>query len=229
MANGKASFRGRAIVKMKYTKNLKAAKAHIQYIAFRSREIDEKTKGVFSEKDDHASVKEFQDKLNDPATKHHSRVKLHKLTISFKQEWYDRYNIDYKDLTRHVMKYLEEKKGMKLEWVAAQHLKEGHPHAHVAIKSCGKDSFTGKTKHLKLSKEDFKDIQNEIDRYTGREQHLEMERQQRREMQQDRFEGSIIGQICKEIDKHVKQQQREGERLNEQARRKSQREENRER
>lgn len=225
---GKRSFVGRAMLKVKYTKDMKSALAHIRYIAFRSRELGEQTKGIFNEKDNYASVSEFQQKLsNDRTIRHPNRVKLHKLVISYKQEWYDKYGIDYKDLTRHIMKYIEEKKGIKLDWVAAQHLNSGHPHVHIAIKSSGQDSFSLKTKHLKLTKEDYKDIREELDRYTGRDRFVQQDRDMNKEFEMNHPVNSVISEICKEIDKQVKTQERQGEHLTEKEKRKQQRDSDR--
>lgn len=55
--------------------------------------------------------------------------------IGFERSWYDRYDLNYKDFTRHMMEKLEQRKGMKLERVTAEHLKEKSPHVHLAIKA----------------------------------------------------------------------------------------------
>lgn len=234
------SFIGRAFVKVSYSrdegmhqpetnadgsKNPNASRrvlSHLQYIGFRSRELDQETDtyGVFNKREDHASIKEFYDLItNDKALKHSNTVKMHKLVIGFQREWFERYGVNYKDLVRHLMERLEERKGMQLDWVAAEHLKEKSPHSHVAIKSTGTDE-NGETKRLKITKEDIQWIQNEIDRYTGREQHLSRDKELGRD--------DLVVDLIKEISKEVEKQAREGERHTQQAKLKAQRERSKE-
>lgn len=229
------NFIGRAYVKVSYVKDKGMHKAekdpgatrkvlsHLRYIGFRSREMDadRDTYGLFDKDRDHAPLKEFYEKIkNDPALRHSQTIKMHKLIIGFHRDWYDKYQINYKDLVRHIMRSLEERKGMKLEWVAAEHLKETSPHAHVAIKSTGVNDF-GKTKRLFITKEDIEWIKEEIDRYTGREQILEREK----ELERD----EIMPDILKELSKELERQAREGERRTQQAKKEQERERERDR
>ncbi|MDD9309788.1 hypothetical protein PUS82_00385 [Cytobacillus firmus] len=196
--------------------------SHLQYIGFRSRELDQEsdTYGVFNKDKDNASIKEFYDLIkNDKALQHSNTVKMHKMIIGFQREWFDRYGLNYKELVRHLMERFEERKGMKLDWVAAEHLKEKSPHTHIAIKSTGTDE-NGSTKRLKITKEDIDWIKNEIDRYTGREQYLSRDHELSRD--------DLVGDLLKEITKEVEKQAKEGERQTQQAKTKAERERNRE-
>lgn len=234
------NYIGRAFIKTSYTrdegmhqsqknsdgsKNENASRkvlSHLQYIGFRSRELDHEsdTYGVFNKEHDHASIDEFYELIkNDKALQHPNTVKLHKMIIGFQREWFDRYGVDYKDLVRHVMGRLEERKGIKLDWVAAEHLKETSPHAHVAIKSTGLDS-NGDTKRLKITKEDLDWIKSEIDRYTGREQYLSRDNQLSRD--------DFVGDLIKEMSKEMERQAKEGEYKTKQAKAKAEKERKRE-
>ena len=174
------------------------------------------TYGVFNKRDDNASIKEFYSLIeNDKALKHSNTIKMHKMIIGFQREWFDRYGVNYKELVRHLMSRLEERKGMQLDWVAAEHLKEKSPHAHVAIKSTGTDD-NGNTKRLKLTKEDMEWIRGEIDRFTGREQYLSRDK----EMSRDE---DFLGELVKGLTKEIERQQKEGERKSQQAKSKAER------
>lgn len=195
------------------SKNPKATRkvlSHLKYIAHRSREQDrdKDTYGVFNEKSNHADIYKFYESIeNDKALKHSNTVKIHKLTIGFSRNWYERYGIDFKNFTRHVISKLEERKGIKLEWVAAEHQKEESPHVHIVIKSVGEDD-NGNSKRLNISKEDYQYLRDEIDLYTGREQFLNRDQQ----LEQDRgLMPDIIQELTKQIDKLNKQAEREGE------------------
>lgn len=213
------NYIGRAYVKIRYAKDpgmhknrsseesTRKVLSHLQYIAYRSREHDKdkNTYGLFNKNEDKASLKEFYKKIeNDPALKHSNTIKLHKLTIGFHRDWYERYEMNYKNLTRYIMHRLEERKGMKLDWVAAEHLKDTSPHAHIAIKSTGKDE-AGNTVRLKITSEDIDFIKEEIDKYTGREQLLE------RDKSLERDDFGLTKDFFKEISKVMDKVSREGE------------------
>lgn len=231
-----ASFVGRPYVKASYAKDpglhknsadpnsTRKVKSHLQYIAFRSREQDRdsETYGLFDKNSDNSSLDKFYQKIvDDPALKHSNTIKLHKLIIGFHREWFDRYNMEYKELTRHIMKGIEERKGVKLDWVAAEHLKENSPHVHVAIKSTGVDE-AGQTKRLYLYKEDIEWVKEEIDRYTGRDQFIEQDRALGRD---DGFDRDLFKQIGNTLERMAKEGERETQQAKNEAERKAEREE----
>lgn len=232
-----ASFVGRAYVKASYSKDpglhkktedpnsTRKVKSHLQYIAFRSREQDRdsETYGLFDKNSDNSSLDQFYQKIvDDPALKHSNTIKLHKLIIGFHREWFDRYNMEYKELTRHIMQGIEERKGVKLDWVAAEHLKENSPHVHVAIKSTGVDE-AGQTKRLYLYKEDIEWVKGEIDRFTGREQFLEQDRTlDRDDLGMDK---DLLREMSSTLERMAKEGERETQQAKTQAERKSERDE----
>ncbi|MCM3032874.1 relaxase/mobilization nuclease domain-containing protein [Niallia sp. MER 6] len=214
------SFRGRAFVKVKTLRDsgMHMAKgtagatrkvlSHLKYIGFRSRELDfdRDTKGLFDEKSDQASLKKFYKSIeNEPGLRHSSTVKIHKMIISLKQEDYETYGKDFKEIARYALKGLEERKGMKLEWVGAVHLKEGHPHVHLAIKSIGQDLTNGSNKRLYIDKEDIDFLRNEIDRYTGRDQYLE----RNNALENDRMDMGLLKELSNTMDRLIKEGERD--------------------
>lgn len=217
------SFKGRAFVKVKTLRDpgMHLAKgssgatrkvlSHLKYIGFRSRELDfdKDTKGLFDEKSDQASLKKFYKSIeNEPGLKHSSTVKIHKMIISLKQEDYEKYGKDFKDIARFAMKSLEERKGVKLEWVGAVHLKEGHPHVHLAIKSIGKDLSDGSNRRLYIDKEDIDFLRSEIDRFTGRDQYMERDKA----LENDRLDLSFLKELSNTMDRLIKEGERETQR-----------------
>jgi len=226
-----ANYVGRAYLRVRYTKdegmhkpvgNSQSSRrvlSHLRYIGFRSRELDQdsNTYGFFDELHDKANMKPFYNRIyNDPALKHPNTIKLHKLIIGFHRDWYDRYEIDYKALTRYIMERLEVRKGFRLDWIAAEHLKETSPHVHVAIKSTGKDEL-GYTKRLIITREDIEWMKDAIDRYTGREQFLERDHEMERSI-------SLAPDLLQDLTKEIERQSKQGQRDSERARRKAERE-----
>lgn len=213
------SFKGKAFIKIKTLRDpgmhllpsselsTRKVLSHLKYIGFRSRELDldKDTKGLFNATEDKASLKKFYKSIKDePGLKHSNTVKLHKVIISLKEEDYLKYGKDFKEISRVVMADLERRKGMKLEWVGAVHLKEGHPHAHLAIKSIGIDDG-GNTRRLFLDKEDITSMRNEVDRFTGRDQYYSREKS----LESNRVEHDFLKALSKEMDKLYKEGERE--------------------
>ncbi|MFB9749897.1 hypothetical protein, partial [Leifsonia shinshuensis] len=184
---------------------------------------DSDTYGLFDRDKDQSDMRSFYKKIErDSALKHPNTVKLHKLIVGFHREWYERYNVDYKDMTRYIMRKLEQEKGVKLDWVAAEHLKETSPHVHIAIKSTGEDD-RGDTKRLKITREDIDWLKGEIDRYTGREQILEREQ----ELDRSSISPDLFKDLTKEVDRLAKQGDRDSERARRQAEREERQNKNR--
>ncbi|MFD1394397.1 hypothetical protein ACFQ40_01205 [Kroppenstedtia eburnea] len=189
---------GRAFIRLRHYKDpginkqgkekTRTTENRVRYITFRSRERDDiQHADLFSKETDQASIGKFLGKIKqDPALKHPKAWKCHELILSFRREDYDRYGVDYREMTRNVMAELERRKGMKLDWVASRHLKGHHPHVHVIVKATGKDA-DGKTRRLrfdipKRNKEgiippdkpsDIKWMKEHIDKVNGRDHYLE--------------------------------------------------------
>ncbi|GMA66083.1 relaxase/mobilization nuclease domain-containing protein [Alicyclobacillus fastidiosus] len=164
--------KARCIVNVKYIKKVEDVKERVKYVAFRTREHAEEELGLFNEQfDKGVNMEEFvADVKHDPALQHDATVKVHTMVLSFRQEDYDALQdkgINVKDITREFVKELEERKGMKLNWVAAAHHKEGHPHVHLIIKSVGTD-HQDKHHRLRMDKDDFLWTRNKLDAIVDR-------------------------------------------------------------
>lgn len=150
-----AGFRN--FVKVKYKTSVDKSRSHLKYIGFRSRDTPEEERGFFNaDQDRGADYEKFMRQIEEhPALQHERTVKMHTMILSMYEQDYRALlesGSDYKELTRELMSDLEERKGMKLEWIAAVHEKEGHPHVHIAIMSAGKGE-DGKSHRLFLDKD----------------------------------------------------------------------------
>ncbi len=165
-------MKGRVIVK--HTGGLSkihSVKNHLKYIGYRSEEVKEK--GHFDRENDRADMNKFIDRIKEnPALKHHRAIKVQKLVFSLRQDDYEAYKRsgrDYKNLVRSVLKEYEEKKGMKLDWIANIHETDGHPHCHVAIKGVSDLKGERGYNRIILKKEDYQQLReifnNEVDRH----------------------------------------------------------------
>lgn len=188
-------------------KNTKAAvEKYTMYIGFRAREHSWEEKGFFDEQHDRgADGQRFIDTVTShPALQHSQTIKMHALIISLKEDQFRTFREnggDYKQLVRDYMKDLEERKGMKLTWVAAVHETTKHPHVHVHVMSVG-ETDEGKNKRLYLNKEDFAWSRAQLDKHL--EPYMPNEKQQARENQQHREQHekhsstrSIVGALSK--------------------------------
>ncbi|MCF8568153.1 hypothetical protein LLE49_25850 [Alicyclobacillus tolerans] len=150
-----AAFRN--FVKVKYKTSVDKARSHLKYIGFRSRDTPEEERGFFNDAQDRgADYQKFMQQIEEhPALQHERTVKMHTMILSMYEEDY-RALLDsgsnFKEITREMMADLEQRKGMKLEWIAAVHEKEGHPHVHIAIMSAGRGE-DGKQHRLFLDKD----------------------------------------------------------------------------
>ncbi|WP_436664470.1 relaxase MobL (plasmid) [Alicyclobacillus acidoterrestris] len=146
----------RSVVLVRYKKDIKSARNNVKYIGFRSRETLEEERGLFNRTIDHgADYQIFLNKIEKhPALQHENTVKMHTMILSMYESDYRALQdsgSNLKDLAREVMKDLEERKGMKLEWIGAVHENSGHPHVHLAIMSVG-ETEDGKSRRLYLDK-----------------------------------------------------------------------------
>lgn len=149
--------RSRSIVLVGYRKDLDSVKNNIKYIGFRSREHDEEEKGFFNRGIDlGADYEMFINKVeHHPALQHESTVKMHTMIFSMYEGDYQALKesgANLKELAREVLADLEERKGLKLEWIGALHENSGHPHVHIGIMSVGVDA-DGQNRRLYLDKQ----------------------------------------------------------------------------
>ncbi|MBY0077962.1 hypothetical protein H7K13_23840 [Priestia aryabhattai] len=134
-----------------FKKNLGKAKNHIKYIAFRERS-DGKNYGLFNDRSDNVNVYKFTKTLEDKKISHSSVAKIHTVMLTMSGDEFKRSGFveeDYKKMVRNLMEDWQLKEGKRVNWVAALHNEDGHPHVHVAIKSTYTDR-NGIERRLKM-------------------------------------------------------------------------------
>lgn len=110
-------------------------KEHIKYMEA-DREHHRNKPELFNQDQDNIQRKDFFQKLNEQPKR---GVVGHKLVISLSEEERQNYKTNLKELVRDTMNRFEGKHNVKLDWVAAVHDDEGHPHAHVVIRGYNED------------------------------------------------------------------------------------------
>lgn len=159
----------RSVVKHSYVKGAQKgarARAHVDYIQYRSGEDREKEpRSFFDDKRENFHGREVKQEID----KRSGKV-IHKLILSPGVE-----GVDVKEYTRHVMHDLHREKGLDLNWAAVVHTNTDNPHAHVVI--MGKDK---NDREVQLRLEDCKFLRESGDRYL--ERHHEFDRYKDRAM-----------------------------------------------
>lgn len=123
------------------SKPMQAINRHMKYIE-RQKEKHRNQVQLFSKDEDQTERKEFYNRVKQQ--KQHGVV-AHKLVISLSEDERDRTGTDLKELIRETMAQYEAKHKTQLDWVAAIHDDEGHPHCHVVIR--GRDE-AGKSVYI---------------------------------------------------------------------------------
>jgi len=140
--------------------------AHAKYIGFRSQEKNDR--GFFAKYYDNIDYKKFIERIEEnPALKHSSTSKAHKLIFSLKETDYIAYlrsGKDFKDLVRATLAEYEKKHGIQLDWIANIHNAKGHPHCHVIIKAVSDNKVDGRYKRIYFKKSDFKELKDIFNR-----------------------------------------------------------------
>lgn len=142
-----------ATVKVKYSRDLRLARFAVHYHAFRSRELPNEQRGAFNRASDHADCRTFVRRLDDPLTRDYevrrrgrprqggpSRTirpaKLHRIIFSLSRaEWEKSGLTSWKPIVREVLAEWERLHGIRLDWIAAEHMSHTHPHVHIDVKS----------------------------------------------------------------------------------------------
>lgn len=208
--------KGMVFLKVGYTKDLGKAQAHVKYVCFRAKELEYQGREIFGPEKDRDDARAFIKRIDDPATKHSQSVKIHKILISMRQEDFEKYGADYKKIVREAMADMEREKGMKLDWIAATHMKEGHPHVHVIVKSVGKTP-EGKNKRLMIRKDEYSRVRGEVykvlreergyQRAIDREILHELRREQRARVMPVRLSLELGQSIAFEIEKIIREEE----------------------
>ncbi len=132
----------------------------VHYIAHSKTDASREANGreIFSEHADRCAVEKANDFLkNGTGRARPANEELHHLVISLRAEDYDRLGADekerqqsLKEITRHMLKQLEESVGAdRLAWAAGVHRNTDNPHVHIAVQ---KEYFNKNLKQKTLSK-----------------------------------------------------------------------------
>lgn len=169
-------------VRVKRCFDLGKARAHVNYIAFRSRETPAEPRGAFDAHRDHADVRPFADSLEDRLTRHPMANKAYKVTISLSEREFRQMGMtSWKPVVREAMANLQQRWGKEFDWIASEHMAKGHPHVHVVIKATFRDE-TGRYRQLRLDKQHLAELRQEISRIVERDRPRVVERPATRSM-----------------------------------------------
>ncbi len=181
----------RPVLKLNYTRHLTAARKSVRYHTFRSRELllpGADRVGAFNRSTDHADVASFVRRLDDPATRDEQCAKMHRIMVSLSRPAWDRCGLEsWKPVVRESLAAFEKRHGIRLDWVAAEHLDPRHPHVHIDIKSVF-ITDDGRRRRLRLNNRHREELvlafqavlRREMQRcYETRREQLLVERQER--------------------------------------------------
>lgn len=182
---------------IRYTKTVRGAEQMVRYVAFRSRDLADRQKGGFDKEHDHADIKSFVREIPDRLTRHPAAPKAFHCLFSLPRDQFERCGLQqWREVVRDVMAAYERETGKRLEWIAAQHDNERHPHCHVIIKAVYEKD--GAFKRLHLSKGDlqrFRRLTGERLQYE-RTQQRAIERPPPREPDRSSGRGAISGVLA---------------------------------
>lgn len=154
----------RSVVKHSYIKGAKGkarAKAHVNYIQYRSGEDREKGKREFFNADrDGIDGREIKDHIDQETGR---GVTVHKLILSPGVN-----SVELDKYTRETMDELGRSKGLDLQWYAVEHTNTDHNHVHVVL--LGKDA---QGRQVRLDRKDHDKMREVGDRYLEREHKLD--------------------------------------------------------
>ncbi|MDX2105634.1 MAG: hypothetical protein SFY67_04450, partial [Candidatus Melainabacteria bacterium] len=149
----------KSVAKHKYLRGRNApgkARAHVNYVAFRSETRAEKVRGgreFFDSSRDGLDAREVKDLVYSQANDRD--FVMHKLILSPGIQ-----SVEMKDYVRDVMDQLGKEKRLELEWRAVVHENTEHKHAHVIL--MGKD----KNGHqVRIRREDHQFLRKAGDEY----------------------------------------------------------------
>lgn len=163
-------------MRVKLCRHLGKARAHVKYIAFRSREAPGESRGAFDGHRDHVDVLRFSENLEDRLTRHPMANKAYKMHLSLSEKEFRELGLtSWKPVVREAMENLQRQWGARFEWIAAEHMAKGHPHVHIAIKATCRDE-EGRERQLRLDKEHLRDMKREVGRIIERDRSRDRER-----------------------------------------------------
>lgn len=227
-------------MKVTNTKSIDKVKAHAKYIGFRSRENHQNERGLFNrEKDIGASHTQFAQRLSERRSLSHSQSnKAFKVVLSWREKDARELGIHdeqkYREVARNYIEQLEKDKNMKLDYIGAVHMKDGHPHVHLVISGVGDDRETGQDRRLRIDfKEDVPKHKDFIDKDIGADrlkQEREIDKRVRgvgteREGQMPNRYNTVGKDVTKDVFRQLEQMGKQARAKSEQSRQEQERDE----
>jgi type IV secretory pathway VirD2 relaxase len=203
------------ILKINYTKTLVQAAQSVRYHAFRSREQAAERLGAFDRHSDRANVSAFIKSLDDPLTKDRTTrsghtiqpAKMHRLMFAMRRRDFEACGFtSWKPVIREALENFEKQQGIKLDWIAAEHLVENHPHVHVDVKSVY-TAADGTRHRLRITNEMRIQLKAAVEAVIERER-----RQREEERQQARAFNQAVHDVAMTLLRGLREAGREDER-----------------
>lgn len=147
----------------KQAQGLSKVKAHLKYLEH-GKEHPNQPRG-FSHDQDERSRGDFLDRVGKQAER---GVIAHKLVFSLSQNERDELGTNMRELVRETMADWSRRLGRPLDWIAFEHLDDGHPHVHVVVAGYAGEKQVGVYERdliaLRASSERAKTRQAELER-----------------------------------------------------------------
>jgi type IV secretory pathway VirD2 relaxase len=125
---------------------------------------------------------------------------MHRLIFSLSRQEFESCGFtSWKPIIREALGAVERYHGIRLEWVAAEHMTKAHPHVHVDIKSVYLDR-QGKPQRLRITNEMRQNLRWAVEGIMKRERdRVREERQQQLEIQRglERFVGQLTRSLAR--------------------------------
>jgi type IV secretory pathway VirD2 relaxase len=212
-------------------KPIHSAKEHIKYMEA-NREKHRNKPDLFNDKADKLDRREFFKRIQEQPK---NGVVLHKMVITLSEDERNRLQIDLRELARDTMAAFETQIGRRLDWVAAIHDDEGHPHVHIAFRGRDQDGkqvgiYPIHVKQLKeiadkekirqaernLSRSQVRDIIKELDKERESSRYIQYEKSYSDRSVSNRNDFSkdmlnIVEQMIKQSQREIERAQRRAE------------------
>ncbi len=197
----------KSVAKHKYLRGRNApgkARAHVNYVAYRSETREEKVRGgreFFDSRRDGLDAREVKDLVYSQSDDRN--FVMHKLILSPGVQ-----SVDMKDYTREVMDKLGQEKRLDLEWRAVVHENTEHKHAHVILMGKDKNGHQVRIRRddhqfLRKAGDEYLDREHKLDRFLDREMNTLLRSKDYDRGGDDRFKSLFFGGTSlKEKDKN---------------------------
>ena len=187
----------KSVAKHKYLRGRNApgkARAHVNYVAYRSETREEKVRGgreFFDSSRDGLDAREVKDLVYSQSDDRN--FVMHKLILSPGVQ-----SVDMKDYTREVMDKLGQEKRLDLEWRAVIHENTEHKHAHVILMGKDKNGHQVRIRRedhqfLRKTGDEYLDREHKLDRFLDREMNTLLRAKNYDRGGDDRFKSLFFG------------------------------------